>query len=350
MTFFNKKTEVIDIELTPYGRYLLSIGKLKPKFYDFSDEDILYDIAATDSSAQEQQELAHDRITKETPRLKTLYLKQGVQEESENDFGQTGSVDFSINVIREQIQIESHNQNQIYSMGKSSYESDKSPAFQATMLRGEIADSLNYLSASFVVDSINIPQIEIDFILTATTENDFSDPADQYEFTSPVYADGSYTKLDFQNPVIHLKEFNSFYEKENFEVEVFLIREEVNYNFVDDGGSRYAKPKMEPLKFNRKISAIKNDLLVYDENEIDMMSPPPSIEFEEQDTPIDRVSHFFEVLVDDQIPIEELCQLVDKLEINNQFIDEELVCPDVRTDRFDIYATKVTPEDLEDCD
>ena len=34
MTFFNKKTDVIDIELTPYGRYLLSIGKLKPKYYD----------------------------------------------------------------------------------------------------------------------------------------------------------------------------------------------------------------------------------------------------------------------------------------------------------------------------
>ena len=47
MTFFNKKTDVIDIELTPYGRYLLSIGKLKPKFYDFTDDDILYDAPLT---------------------------------------------------------------------------------------------------------------------------------------------------------------------------------------------------------------------------------------------------------------------------------------------------------------
>jgi hypothetical protein len=43
MTFFNNKTDVMNIDLTPYGRYLLSIGKLKPKFYDFVDDDILYD-------------------------------------------------------------------------------------------------------------------------------------------------------------------------------------------------------------------------------------------------------------------------------------------------------------------
>jgi len=46
MTFFNKKTEVMKVELTPYGRYLLSIGKLKPHFYKFFDEDIIYDSQA----------------------------------------------------------------------------------------------------------------------------------------------------------------------------------------------------------------------------------------------------------------------------------------------------------------
>ena len=35
MTFFNKKTEVMKVELTPLGRYKLSIGKLKPHHYRF---------------------------------------------------------------------------------------------------------------------------------------------------------------------------------------------------------------------------------------------------------------------------------------------------------------------------
>ena len=43
MTFFDKKTEVINFELTPHGRHLLSMGKLAPKYYDFTDDDILYD-------------------------------------------------------------------------------------------------------------------------------------------------------------------------------------------------------------------------------------------------------------------------------------------------------------------
>ena len=40
MTFFNKKTEVMQIEMTPYGRYLYSIGKFKPHSYEFVDDDV----------------------------------------------------------------------------------------------------------------------------------------------------------------------------------------------------------------------------------------------------------------------------------------------------------------------
>ena len=131
--------------------------------YAFYDDDILYDIAATHPRSAELQEAAHNRITKETPKLKTLYLKQGIHDDSENDYGGGGEGVAShtdINVLRKQFQIESHNQNFLYSLGNSSYDADKSPAFQMTMLRGEIASSLNYLSASYVVDSINIPQID----------------------------------------------------------------------------------------------------------------------------------------------------------------------------------------------
>lgn len=59
---------------------------------------------------------------------------------------------------------------------------------------------------------------------------------------------------------------------------------------------------------------------------------------------------FFSVEVDEDIAPEILCRAVKNLEINSQFLDEELICPDQRTDRFDIYATRVGPEDLEDCD
>ena len=43
MLFMDKKEEVIDIELTPYGKQLLSMGKMKPVYYAFFDDNIMYD-------------------------------------------------------------------------------------------------------------------------------------------------------------------------------------------------------------------------------------------------------------------------------------------------------------------
>ena len=42
MGFFNRKEEVIDLQLTPHGKYLLSKGKLKPAYYAFFDDDIFF--------------------------------------------------------------------------------------------------------------------------------------------------------------------------------------------------------------------------------------------------------------------------------------------------------------------
>ena len=42
MEFFDKKEEVLDINLTAYGRHLLSMGRFKPFYYSFHDGDIIY--------------------------------------------------------------------------------------------------------------------------------------------------------------------------------------------------------------------------------------------------------------------------------------------------------------------
>lgn len=41
--FLNKKEQVIDFQLTPYGNYLLATGIFKPSYYAFYDSNILYD-------------------------------------------------------------------------------------------------------------------------------------------------------------------------------------------------------------------------------------------------------------------------------------------------------------------
>jgi len=71
MSFFDSKEEVINIELTSYGKFLLSKGIMKPVYYSFHDEDILYD--ARYAGFSETPSVAEVRIQEQTPYLKTLY-------------------------------------------------------------------------------------------------------------------------------------------------------------------------------------------------------------------------------------------------------------------------------------
>ena len=69
MTFFNKKEDVIDIQLTQFGKDLLARGYFKPAYYQFFDDDILYD--STCAGFTESQNETEDRILLKTPKLKT---------------------------------------------------------------------------------------------------------------------------------------------------------------------------------------------------------------------------------------------------------------------------------------
>ena len=75
MEFFNQKEEVLDVQLTEYGKYLLSIGQLRPEYYAFFDDDILYDVSG--SGFTEDQNNANPRILNNTPRLKVAATRTG---------------------------------------------------------------------------------------------------------------------------------------------------------------------------------------------------------------------------------------------------------------------------------
>jgi len=76
--FFNKKQDVIDLQLTSYGKQLLTRGLFKPVYYAFSDDGVLYDNRwVSGTLGKEQQSAVEQRIQEETPRLKTQYTKVG---------------------------------------------------------------------------------------------------------------------------------------------------------------------------------------------------------------------------------------------------------------------------------
>jgi hypothetical protein len=80
MSFFDQKEDVIEIQLTQYGKQMLSKGVFKPTFYAFFDDDILYDQRYASGSVIETQKDIQDRILNETPRSKTQYLFHSVDQ------------------------------------------------------------------------------------------------------------------------------------------------------------------------------------------------------------------------------------------------------------------------------
>lgn len=75
MTFFNRKEEVVQIELTRLGRQKLSMGQFRPAYYEFLDEDVLYDRKNLSSDSEENQNEIKKRI-KEKLSLRSKTARQ----------------------------------------------------------------------------------------------------------------------------------------------------------------------------------------------------------------------------------------------------------------------------------
>jgi len=355
MTFFNKKEEVLDVKLTPHGRYLLSIGKLNPSYYCFVDDDILYDSQA--GGFTENQNDVNKRIMDDTPRVKTIPAPYGV----ESNFQKMESDEVSIESMRK-----TKNERKINlfpnKMGKSSTISTRTPSIHVDSLSLKINNTSNYYTGSVAPapgltgstsQIIDLPQLDIEpeynmapYLLTIgqeppwetplgvnnTSDNDGSD----LSLFTPLFEDNSYIKVTPEIPLLYFKEFNSFNHRENFMIEVYEVEE--------DGDI----PVYKSLKFARQQRAkIVNGILMDDEFSQVSMEPVESVGDEEQ---AKYVSYYFNINVDNNIPAEELCNYIIKARDNNVYIDEEIVCPDNVIERFDIYGTRVGPNDIERCD
>jgi len=333
MTFFNKKTDVINFELTPYGREQLAQGALKPKYYEFDDSDVLYDIAH-DGSSMENQEDVHNRIMNETPRLRNIILKSGV----ESNFT---SVEFDEKVKdRHTNRKLTYDQRSVTAMGRSSYTATRAPTFQIQALKGSISGSTNYLTSSVVIN-MPIPQVEIDFNAYMSTSSVSQDSRNNYLYTSELFENGKFVILDIESPLLYIKELDSFYEKDNFEIEVYHIENDTIAN-------QQQVEKLVPLMFNNNRSSIINGIY-HDQSGEESRQSDWEIGIPSLVDP-DQTEYYFDLHFDSGISREEVCNAIGQLPVKNQFLDKELKCPDQRTDRFDLYSTRVSPEDIEDCD
>lgn len=331
----NKKEEVIDIELTPHGKRLLSMGKMRPTYYAFFDDNIMYDAAY--AGIEESQNIIQDRITELTPQLQTQYKftskgKEGIAV----DFGNGETVSTIAPLEKSALS---------RPLGTSRISGESYPAINIRMLSGNIEDcDLDYatefglrkipqinINVDYDVSSMSF--IDDEFIKGAAPMDDnsaidTSGPSNSLgPLTTDLAPDGSFLGIESDIILIDIVEQNTDFEIENFEIEVFQV-----------GAT------LIPLSFAKnKKSAVVNGIL------LDTISAEDEVL---TSLSADNVEYYFDIFVDSNIDREVINNSVSVLKSKGLYTDKDYINEDsvlIKEVISDIYGTNVTITDIKDC-
>jgi hypothetical protein len=245
MTFFDKKSEVIKIELTPYGKYLLSKGKFKPVYYEFLDNDILYD--STYAGISEERNNISERIKNETPRTKPQYVFSGVETKlkelikTKNQLQNQRKTAVKDEELIEAIQTYEKLYYNTYPLGNSSLDQTY-PALKLNLYNTKIKSFQSYKLAN--THPMLVPQIELEEIrvsgsykvaqdrdirLENIEENQQSPDTlslsvETQRFTPSqvkIFPDNTYIEVEDKSVLLSFFEENTTNISENFEIEIY---------------------------------------------------------------------------------------------------------------------------------
>ena len=228
MSFFNQKEEVIDIQLTQFGKNSLSRGVFKPVFYRFFDDDILYNLEK--ANGKEHQNDTENRILKETPRLKTPHLTTGVETNYFLDDQRILSGTFKrFEPIERNYNPEIQESILIYPLGNQETGTQNAPVFSVLSKKIPFSQEVQYTTGSGITNKIPILHLSASVKITRDKMAD-----QQYsrllreqhvDLTSEevVFKDGTRLLRNEKNLLIDIEEVNSFYGLENFEIQLFEI-------------------------------------------------------------------------------------------------------------------------------
>ena len=342
MLFMNKKEEVLDVQLTQYGKYLLSKGKLRPSYYSFFDDNIIYDLEY--SGIVENQNEVNDRIISETPQMQTHYKFTGKFEKTiETDYGNG-------DIITPTIPSERNSLNS--PLGNSRASGNKNPAISIKMLNGT-TDSYD-LAYTTEFGKKNIPQINatieyqinikkfdislgegfpMDNVGEVITESDINE---QY-ITSDPDRFGNYLLIKNNYILADILEENTDFKMENFIIEVF----EKNIN------PETSQEELTPLSFakkQKKQSIVNNILLDKINDEDDDL---------EINLEVTDVEYYFDIFCDNNIDKELIMRATSEIKSRGFYTETGFSTdqtPNVIKAVSDIYGTNVDNSDIEDCE
>ena len=200
MTFFNKKEEVIDLVLTRRGRELLAVGKLKPAYYEFCDDEIIYDSLAnrTGLAPGHPPELQNDIVDRIES---TPYIK------NQNGWYETINTPSKAKKVPPLFKV----------LGRSSEFDHYKPAWDLKIHEGAISSSVEFTPLEFKNGNVQtftdekIPQIDIGCDYSVTYVNKVASP-DKHEL---------WLRKSSDDILIELGEENVEDTLDNFTLEVY---------------------------------------------------------------------------------------------------------------------------------
>jgi hypothetical protein len=341
MEFFDKKEEVIDLQLTQYGKYLLSLGKMKPVYYAFYDDGIIYD--SEYAGFVEDQNTTEGRIQSNTPNTKTIHNFHSIEDDLARAVETKNSGDENLAQLMLQ-QTPEKSQVLINPLANSDLSTNKVPAWNITMLSGQIltGSTTSTLTLSSSATVLNIPQVEVEINYDVVISQ--SDPLSQEEIDAIargdidglpqeildalgngimpsgvepfVFEDGTFFTINRKDLIFQIIEEHVPKGNDNFEIEIFAL-EDVDGNGKIQNTSLVTEVKQ--LRLLTEPDLVVNDILL-DEAEGNLL-PVSDIDSSFAD-------YYFDIELDNQI-------------------DSSIICENIKNGDKDLY--KFARKDF-DCD
>lgn len=302
MTFLNRKEEVLDIELTQYGKQLLAKGKFKPAYYQFFDDDIIYDIEYTGLAAESQKDI-QTRI-KEAPRTQTQYtfvspesdLKKAVEQFRSKKKGDFTDI-YVPNFISQKVLSEP--------LSNADYGNRNAPAWNITCLKGKISQVITFQTGSLIKSKRNRLILEdSEYTIESAKKSSVQNyvPGDVLDTVSDVgfqptsdlnnlssrFIDDSFIQVKEDYILLDLQELNVQFNQENFDIEIFEVVEDDSL----EGES------LKQLYFNKKSQKIVNNILLDEQDSTPDYKPDRT----------EMVEYYFNIQADREIDSRVLCK------------------------------------------
>ena len=391
MKFLNGKEEVIDIEITSYGKYLISQGKFRPVYYSFFDDGVLYDNEY--GGVSEPQNETQGRIKNDTPRLQAQANFSGVEEKikkTRSEFVEETRLGYREGIIREaslttieesglieyeySVLIPKENaftpptQDEVdkfyslkYPIGTSDLNTSSAPSWNITALMGNISSSSNHLTSSYVTE--RIPQLNLSSVDYKTIVGKVPPNSDTSEYDY-VFENEQGEAVNFINVmpgenelILSIEESNVFFGEQNFDIEGFLMEdeEEVTANKITN--------QLKPLYFIKEPTIVKDNILL-DENSDEYAQQAASRNLisetegdlgELRDLQLDSsyIDYYFSIDVDNEIDDETLCKLtIDKSQgiFSERYLDCTNIKKSEQFDNSDVFDGDSTVNQIGDCE